>query len=86
MAALEEMAQKENRIIVYPNPASDKISVSIPEQFKGLKYTLCDQFGKEIFKGNLLETTNTIDLTNLASGIYFLSVEGMAAVERVVKQ
>jgi hypothetical protein len=70
---------------ISPNPASDNLTVSIPEQFIGSSYTLCDQFGKTLFKGNLLEKTNTIDLTNLASGIYFLSVEGMAEVERVVK-
>ena len=70
---------------ISPNPASDNLTVSIPEQFIGSSYTLCDQFGKTLFKGNLFETTNTIDLTNLASGIYFLSVEGMAEVERVAK-
>ncbi len=76
---------KPSKIIISPNPASDNLTISIPEQFIGTSYTLCDQFGKTLFKGNLFETTNTIDLTNLASGIYFLSVEGMDEVERVLK-
>ena len=74
-----------SNISISPNPTYDYIKVSIPEQFTGVSYDLSDQCGKTVFKGNLSETTNTIDLTNLAKGIYFFSVEGMAAVERVVK-
>jgi hypothetical protein len=74
-----------DEIIISPNPTSDNITLSISEQLIGTSYTLCDQFGKTIFKGNLLETSNTIDLTAIASGIYFLSVEGIAEVERVMK-
>jgi hypothetical protein len=76
---------EEIQFSVYPNPTSDNLTVSISEQLIGTSYTLCDQFGKTVFKGNLLETSNTIDLTAIASGIYFLSVEGMAEVQKVMK-
>ncbi len=74
--SFQEIFSSSNDYNISPNPTSDKISVSISEQFKGASFTLCDQFGKTLLSGTFLETTNTLDLNSLASGIYFLSVEG----------
>jgi ELWxxDGT repeat protein len=71
---------------ISPNPTSDEISISISEQFLGAEFTLYDQLGKALIKGNLLGVTNTVDLTSLARGIYFLSIEGMTELERVIKK
>jgi hypothetical protein len=50
---------------IFPNPTSDNITLSIPEQFIGASFTLCDQFGKIILTGNLNALENEINLETL---------------------
>ncbi len=56
-----------DNLFVYPNPASDKIKISIPT--KGI-YHITNSIGQHIFSTSKEE----IDISKLPSGIYFLSV------------
>ncbi len=65
-----------NSIIVYPNPAIDKIQVRGPENNS---YTICDSTGAIKYRG-IITSHNTIDLSSLESGLFFIYFEnGMAS-------
>lgn len=62
----------EKKIIVFPNPATDRIYVTTPEQ---TEIKICDSFGrlvKEVKISN--ENDKTIDVSTLKNGMYFLSI------------
>ena len=70
-------------IEVYPNPASDYITV---EADLGDKYSLTNLQGQTVKEGLLENYANQIDASNLARGTYFLKVlnERSVGVRKVV--
>ena len=83
--SFDDMNDASYCVPVSPNPTFDVVSVSIPDELVGSLFNLCDQFGKIILSAKFLETKNTLDLTSLTSGLYFLSVDGQNIV-KVQKQ
>jgi hypothetical protein len=57
----------ENMIGVYPNPSKNIFHINVPQ---GSKVELVDKMGKHLFNVD----GNVIDLTEYASGLYFMSV------------
>jgi hypothetical protein len=59
---------------IYPNPASDHISVILEQNSAvGTNYKVVNLLGQEQLTGTLKETKNDIDLVNLRGGIYFVN-------------
>jgi alpha-tubulin suppressor-like RCC1 family protein len=69
-------------ISVYPNPSTGKFTV-IAEQL-GKNYRVTDNIGKVVAEGTINNTQTDIDLSNSASGLYLLTIEGH--VYKLVKQ
>ncbi len=65
---------KGDRVGIYPNPASDKLSV-VAEQFVSEKtdYEIINLVGQLKQKGELKENNNDIDLQTFSDGIYFIN-------------
>jgi hypothetical protein len=60
---------------VYPNPATDKLILSIGSQeYKNLRYQLIDLQGKTIASDRVNQNTQSIDMSKLSNGTYFLRV------------
>ncbi len=74
---------------VYPNPASNKINVSIPENIGLVKLQLYDVLGKKVKEEQLLsENNNSINLSNLSKGVYlmrFNSKQGFKTTKIVIE-
>jgi hypothetical protein len=64
----------KNETTIYPNPATDNISISLPENISQAVFTLYDMQGKVLINQ---EVTNqeTVAINNLASGIYIYNVK-----------
>ena len=61
-------------ISLYPNPANDQITLSVPIQLKGETIRIVDSIGK-IQKTSLInDTKNFIDISHLAPGYYILEL------------
>jgi len=72
----------------YPNPVIDNIEIFNDKLFD-LEISILDFLGKELLQtNNTSQSTQTIDLSDLRSGIYFLRVENGAnvLVKKFVKQ
>jgi hypothetical protein len=68
----------EERISVYPNPASDKL-------FLGGSYSgkLMNQLGQVVLQ---FEKADQLSLVSLGAGVYLLQVDGVSEIQRVVKE
>jgi hypothetical protein len=64
----------------YPNPADDKLHLQSGSSFN---YTLEDESGRIIARGNSKNVAD-VDVSAIASGVYFLRIEGVA--QKVIVQ
>lgn len=73
-----------SQITIYPNPSSDFISISLPNNLEAKSVRVFDNSGKHLLTG----TNNTIDISNLASGIYIVKImlDHKVFTSRFIKQ
>ncbi len=64
----------KNTISIYPNPVSDILYIEGVEGVKVVKMLVIDMMGKEIIV-KLKPDNNTIDISSLQAGLYFLKIE-----------
>jgi len=84
--------ESDVRVSVYPNPASDKLAISIPmhrEQMAIKEIKVFDVLGSNVI--SQMPTANnqqqiTIDVSDLTPGIYFLTCNGSEARTKFVVQ
>lgn len=69
----------ENKIKVYPNPATDFINVEISQKSS---YQLIDVNGKIVLQGILGELENRIEISDKQAGIYFLNIADLQKREK----
>ena len=60
-----------NKIIVAPNPFSEKITITLDEINLPTNANIFDTTGKKLISINLEKTNNELELSSLKSGIYF---------------
>ena len=81
--ALSSASFSENSVQVFPNPAQNEINISSTETL--ISSELYDVKGQKIATFN---PNNTINISNLSQGIYFLKIynnEGFRVVKKIVK-
>lgn len=69
---------------VFPNPSSDLITIDASEDLMGSKFLIYNSLGKSVRKGFISSNGTTVNLNDLASGIYLLKIDNQAY--RVIKQ
>ena len=63
-----------SKLKIYPNPASDLIKISLPEQFIELNIVFYDSNGKKIYETSIDKNNAIIDISQLKTGIYYLKI------------
>jgi hypothetical protein len=69
---LNSTTDQENAISVYPNPAKDKVELSSDIEFKKITITSID--GKVLKTFSSTQKNQTIDISTLSKGIYFINI------------
>ncbi|MFN5184059.1 MAG: choice-of-anchor J domain-containing protein [Bacteroidota bacterium] len=59
---------------VFPNPAANSINISGDKDLIGNIYKVYNQQGKIVAIGNVNQNKQTIDISNLSNGMYFLEI------------
>jgi hypothetical protein len=59
---------------LFPIPARNKIAINSSE-INPVYYVIFDELGNGISRGIFVGTTNTIDVNNLTSGVYFIRLQ-----------
>jgi hypothetical protein len=68
---------KDNLFSVFPNPAQNVINIKAEAKLIGNIYSIFDNTGRVILTGKIKTQNTSIELGNLSSGIYHISVEGI---------
>ena len=63
-----------SEIVVFPNPFQEELHIQIGEDQLQYSFFLHDEIGRNLNSGSLVNGETTIDLSNLASGNYMISV------------
>ncbi len=76
----------ESEIYIFPNPASDFVSINIPAGHVGAEIIFLDITGKEILKEKLISKSTMCSVADLAKGVYvaIIQIEDQRFYERVV--
>ncbi len=73
-------------ISLYPNPTNGMVHIDLSnEQLLGTTFIVMDNNGRMVAEGELKNLTNQINLSNLATGVYFIELKGSQEVFPVVK-
>ncbi len=59
---------------IYPNPASSVLYVEVNSEYVGSIYSIIDNTGREMLTGKIQREDTSIDLGNLSSGVYTISI------------
>ena len=72
---------QESRLLVYPNPATDKITIEIAEGQAPSQLSMMNLNGEEVLTCSLIKPKTQIDISNLPSGVYFMRLTNDKMVE-----
>lgn len=92
VAAAVPLGIEENQksgVIIYPNPAKDKMFVLMDSrQVKSYRIELFQPNGQVLFSKESMENRSEIDLSTLNSGVYFvrISSENSTLVKKLIKE
>ena len=77
-----------NTMEIYPNPAKNLINVKTADtKLLGMAYSIYDNTGNVVLLGKITSENTSIELGNLAAGIYMLSIaENMKQTFKVIKR
>jgi predicted transcriptional regulator len=69
---------------VYPNPTSESFTIKTSIPLYGI-YSVVDAQGKLVFEGEMTGTDTSVNISNVARGIYYLRIPELSEPLRVVK-
>jgi Secretion system C-terminal sorting domain len=80
--------QPQSKVPIYPNPATDKITIEIAEGRAPSHLSMMTLNGEEVLTRSLIKPKTQIDISNLPSGVYFvrLTNDKMVEVGKFIKQ
>jgi plastocyanin len=61
-------------VSVYPNPVKDFVNIRIAGNKKGEVFSIVNLTGKQVLTGKLEDEINSVDLSGLNSGLYFVQL------------
>lgn len=76
-------------ITIYPNPASEKVTITLSKPYNSASVELYDGLGRLVYKTEIsAENNKTIDVSNFSNGIYYVKISAgnnTAAKQLIVK-
>lgn len=68
-------------VLVFPNPAIDKITVRVGEAFKGSMLSLINATGQVLYANRLQNREQVIDMSAMNEGLYLVHLSGKTSVQ-----
>lgn len=67
----------DNNLKVFPNPAKSNITITHRNNLRGKKYIITNLIGQTVLSGKLNLEETIVNIENLQSGVYMLSIDGI---------
>ena len=61
-------------ISVYPNPAQNQLTITLPSSTQVANVQICDVQGRVAFTGNINSIRQSLDISSLDAGVYAVRV------------
>jgi len=73
-------------VSLYPNPASNRLNISAANTIKNAE--IYNVLGKKVMNVTINKTSESIDISNLASGVYMIkyNIENTVGTAKFIKQ
>lgn len=71
---------------LFPNPATDQITINGEGSLIGKTYLVFDQVGKVVYKGSIDKAITSLSVTNFSNGVYTLQIDGQGRRTFVVRK
>ena len=88
--SVKEIAQVNNYLSVYPNPANDVLNINMDNKAgAATAYAVVDVTGRTVLSGNASANQFNVSLSSVKPGLYFVQVmlnDGSVATKRIVVQ
>ena len=77
----------ESNLVLYPNPFHSAINFELPSLQDAIHASITDVHGKDILSIILDPQSNTLDLSNLPNGLYFIKFQSgnQTATRKIIK-
>jgi hypothetical protein len=62
----------QNKLNVFPNPASDAVYVRVTGEHTSNEYRIYDETGVAVARGIIEKGVNTLDVSALSKGVYIM--------------
>jgi len=78
----------ELKALVYPNPFDKEINISGDSKIVGSTVFIYNAIGNEVKQYIIINSTETIDVTDLRKGLYFIKIvkDDKKIVKRIIKK
>ncbi len=64
----------ENSIHLFPNPVSEKATLTIPQENSSLSFIVYDVNGKKLMEQDISEESTSLDFSSFTEGMYFYQI------------
>ena len=86
---ISESTLSNNNITISPNPATDKLNITIKDNtFQSAIITITNIIGEKVLQSTIDNHQSTINISELSKGMYFVeaNVDGKRSVVKIIKQ
>ena len=77
---INDASAAHSMVSVYPNPATNNLSIKFEKAIKNSRFEIIDITGKQVISGTLENKINNIDVSSLASGLYLVKITDDATI------
>ena len=78
--ALSLKPEKDKSFALYPNPANDKLKLTIPSAVQKATISIFDLLGKEIMKHTMTSDKTQLDISPIKKGLYLVQVSDKTGI------
>ena len=76
LSSYEDIIETVDQILIYPNPANTLLHIKLTDDLKINEISLFNSMGRKVNYKDCMSVENTLDISELPAGIYFIILEG----------
>ena len=74
MVGLPKPLSADKNVVIYPNPVTNKLLITMPTGYQGTSISIFNLNGKQVYKGQMNSVKGSINVSSLSSGLYTIRI------------